>query len=115
VLVASVLHSGIGSRKEIFVAGQAQKKSNSNPKIDLPLRGGTDLSSAGDRQPPLNRGDKKPNRGHVVSGSSNREGGYDMHPHKGDHGEAQKAGSPKKSDYDGEDALRPDDEQPGPT
>lgn len=37
-----------------------------------------------------------------VSGSSNREGGYDMHPHAGDHGEAQRRGSPRESDYDGE-------------
>jgi hypothetical protein len=37
-----------------------------------------------------------------VSGSSNREGGHDMHPHPGDHGEAQRRGSPRQSDYDGE-------------
>lgn len=92
---------------------QAQKKPD--PRIDLPMEGGTDLSSADDKDPPLNRTDKKSVKGHVVSGSSNREGGYDMHPHKGDHGEAQKKGSPKESDYDGEDALRSDDEQPGPT
>jgi hypothetical protein len=96
------------------VAGSARKNWTLNPKIDLPLGGG-DLSSAEDDAVPLNRTDREPVEGHAVSGSSNREGGYDMHPHKGDHGEAQKAGSPDQADYDGEDAERPDDEQPGPT
>jgi hypothetical protein len=65
-------------------------------KIDLPMTGG-DLGDAPDR-------DEKPSpSARRWSGSSNREGGHDLHPHAGDHGEAQGRGSPDEADYNGTD------------
>lgn len=60
-------------------------------------------AGAGGERGALNQADKSLEGTRRISGSGNREGGYDMHPHPGDHGEAQRRGSPSEADYYGPD------------
>ena len=69
-------------------------------KENLPPGIGRDLGS-NPHEGAANQRDKSFNPDRARSGSSNREDGFDMHPHKGDHGEAQKQGSPREEDYYG--------------